>query len=115
MCDYKKNKNAEYRNNKKDKKLQRNKAKFNKDNLLNNDCDLEEGYYEIELNKQVEPKQVEAKQVEDQQVEDQQVEAKQVDSNDNNQEYPEKTNDEEYEEEFNDAYFEPVVYKDNSK
>ena len=101
MCDYKKNKNAEYRNNKKDKKLQRNKAKFNKDNLLNNDCDLEEGYYEIGLNKKVEEQQVKTQEVQDQQVE----------ANDNNQEYPEKTNDEEYEEEFNDAYFEPVVYK----
>ena len=107
MCDYKKNKNAEYRNNKKDKKLQRNKSKFDKDNLLNNDCDLEEGYYENTLNKDNQKDKSET------------VESTQVESKDDNQyinknntrEYPEKTNDEEQDEEYNDAYFEPVVYK----
>ena len=105
MSDYKKNKNAEYRNNKKDKKLQRNKSKFDKDNLLNNDCDLEEGYYENALNKdnqKVESTQIESKDDKD---------STSDNNKDNNKEYPEKTNDEEQEEEFNDAYFEPVVYK----
>lgn len=112
MCDYKKNKNAEYRNNKKDKKLQRNKSKFDKDNLLNNDCDLEEGYYENTLNKDNQKDKSET--VESTQIESTQVESKddnQYINKNNTQEYPEKTNDEEQDEEYNDAYFEPVVYK----